>query len=357
MKMMMAQAGTGKPLAPHSSSRSSGGGSINSDEYDRDGDEEASSGKRRGQKRRKKVDDDESVEWDDDEDRSAPVSRSKSSKAKASDEALRIAIQFSRPGHASKAQSKHSKSRSASKKSTNDENEEDDEGEGNNKAAAIYRTSGLDVSDILRAAQAAADAALAEAKRQGINDLEAKRDMGPIPSWMFAAKHRLQYSEAQMSSNSDLKKMKKKYRMALCIPCAKFFKDSPWAIMKQRKFEVEIFRNHEKSQQHLTAMSYFKNWGKRKSKNEEVAAGAEEGEEEGEQDDDTSELIKAAQLKTAEILAKPTIPKPATQQHQGVSFFEETVVGDTKSVADAVDEISSELYISSASHFSFSSVP
>ena len=75
----------------------------------------------------------------------------------------------------------------------------------------------------------------------------------PLPPWLTAEGAKM-HSEKQLASQTDLSKTKKKYRMALCIYCAKVYPQSPWATLKSRKYEHEIFRKHEKSNIHQRSL-------------------------------------------------------------------------------------------------------
>jgi len=77
-----------------------------------------------------------------------------------------------------------------------------------------------------------------------------------LPVWLSATGDK-QHSEKQLQSGVDLSRTKKKYRMSLCIYCAKFCPSSPWATMKSRKYEHEIFKKHEKSFSHVSAAQMY----------------------------------------------------------------------------------------------------
>jgi hypothetical protein len=75
----------------------------------------------------------------------------------------------------------------------------------------------------------------------------------PLPPWLQAMGEK-KHSEKQQNSTSDLSKIKKKYRQSYCLYCARVFPQSPWAAMKSRKYEHEIFKKHEKSNLHQRAL-------------------------------------------------------------------------------------------------------
>jgi hypothetical protein len=75
----------------------------------------------------------------------------------------------------------------------------------------------------------------------------------PLPPWLQAVGEK-RHSEKQLASTSDLSKIKKKYRQSLCMYCARIFPQSPWATIKSRKYEHEIFKKHEKSSLHQRAL-------------------------------------------------------------------------------------------------------
>ena len=75
----------------------------------------------------------------------------------------------------------------------------------------------------------------------------------PLPPWLQSHGEK-RHSEKQLNSNDDLTARKKKYRLSLCIYCSKVYPQSPWASLKSRKFEHEIFRKHEKSSLHQRAL-------------------------------------------------------------------------------------------------------
>lgn len=77
-----------------------------------------------------------------------------------------------------------------------------------------------------------------------------------LPVWLSATGEK-QHSEKQLQSGVDLSRTKKKYRMSLCLYCAKFCPSSPWATMKSRKYEHEIFKKHEKSFSHVSAAQLY----------------------------------------------------------------------------------------------------
>ena len=61
------------------------------------------------------------------------------------------------------------------------------------------------------------------------------------------------YSDRQIGSNKDLSKTKKKYRLTMCSYCHEFLPNTPWAMMKARKFETAVFVEHERSLNHKKA--------------------------------------------------------------------------------------------------------
>ena len=75
----------------------------------------------------------------------------------------------------------------------------------------------------------------------------------PLPPWLQYHGEKT-HSDQQLSSENNLSNVKKKYRKSMCMYCAKIYPESAWATLKSRKFEHEIFKNHEKSTVHQRSL-------------------------------------------------------------------------------------------------------
>lgn len=77
------------------------------------------------------------------------------------------------------------------------------------------------------------------------------------PDWLHA-EGKLIFSEGQVESGKDLTKKKKKYKLCLCKYCAEFVPESPWSILKARKFESSTFYEHDRSLLHQKALEMIR---------------------------------------------------------------------------------------------------
>lgn len=71
--------------------------------------------------------------------------------------------------------------------------------------------------------------------------------------WLIAS-NELCHSDNQIASGMDLSNVKKKYKKMFCLWCAEFNPNTPWAHLKARKFESDVFTDHERSVHHRKAL-------------------------------------------------------------------------------------------------------
>lgn len=65
------------------------------------------------------------------------------------------------------------------------------------------------------------------------------------------------YSSKQETSGLDLTGAKKKYRRMQCLYCAEFNPNTRWALMNPRKFEHQVFKEHQESNNHKKAVQHL----------------------------------------------------------------------------------------------------